>query len=104
MLSVDIALRSTAPCPPTPMPAILSFSLGGVTPSPPNTCRGTIVKLAAAAPAAFKNRRRSIMRALLVCPEFAADHRYRPASLPFEAQMRAMENGDAPPEASPSQS
>ena len=35
--------------PPMPMPAMLSFSLGGVLPGPPSTCRGTMEKAAAAA-------------------------------------------------------
>ena len=36
--------------PPTPMPAMFIFSLGGMLRGPPSTCRGTMVT-AAAAPA-----------------------------------------------------
>ena len=53
MLLLPEALRtSPEPMPPTPMAATLSFSLGGVWPGPPSTCRGTI-RAAAAAPAAI---------------------------------------------------
>src|SRR5688572_32225578 len=39
------------------MQARLSLSLGAVTPRPPSTCRGTMVKVAAAAPDSTKVRR-----------------------------------------------
>ncbi len=42
---------SPPPCPPTPMPAMFSFSLGGVSPLPASTWRGTMVQAAAAVPA-----------------------------------------------------
>src|SRR5690349_23795974 len=42
------------------MPAIFSFSLGGVWPLPATTKRGTIVMLASAVPAARANCRRVI--------------------------------------------
>ena len=40
--------RRREPMPPTPMPAMFSFSLGGVWPGPPSTWRGTMVMAAAA--------------------------------------------------------
>ena len=49
MFSVVHRRRSTPPpWPPMPMPAMLSFSLGGVWPSPPRTWRGTMLTPAAA--------------------------------------------------------
>jgi hypothetical protein len=46
--------------PPIPTPAMLSFSLGGVWPAPPRTCRGTNVTAAMAAAAVpMKSRRES---------------------------------------------
>ena len=50
MFSLLTSFRSLAPWPPMPMPAMLSFSLGGVWPGPPSTCRGTMVNAAAASP------------------------------------------------------
>ena len=48
------------PMPPTPMPATLTVSLGAWKPTPPSTCRGTIVTPAAAMPAVWMNLRRGI--------------------------------------------
>src|SRR6266849_6789112 len=50
------------PWAPTPMKAIWTLSLGGTYPAPPNTRRGTIEKLIAAAAACPKNLRRETGR------------------------------------------
>jgi hypothetical protein len=42
------------------MPAIFTFSLGGVWPAPPSTCRGRIV-IAEAIAVVAKKRRRSML-------------------------------------------
>src|SRR5687768_2881194 len=56
---------SPPPMPPQPIPARLTFSLGGTKPAPPRTCRGTIVNVnAAAAPVAAKNLRRVVCSAV----------------------------------------
>src|SRR5690242_17966236 len=52
------ASRSEAPCPPTPIPAMLIRSLGGVCPLAATTWRGTRVKPATAVAAVERNRRR----------------------------------------------
>ena len=52
--------------PPTPTPAMFSFSLGGVLPGPPNTLRGTMEKAAAAAAPPKKVRREVRLAAILV--------------------------------------
>src|ERR1700730_8414360 len=65
MFWVASAIRLARPIPPTPIPAMLSLSLGGVKPRP-RTCRGTIVKAlavvaapeTAAAAAVVRNLRR----------------------------------------------
>ena len=49
--------KSPVPMPPTPIPATSSLSLGARVPTPPSTCRGTIVNVAATAPAASAARR-----------------------------------------------
>src|SRR5437660_11891444 len=46
------------PCEPTPINAILTLSLGGTYPAPPNTRRGTIERPIAAAAVCPKNLRR----------------------------------------------
>jgi hypothetical protein len=46
------------PCEPTPIKAMLTLSLGGTYPTPPNTRRGTIENPIAAAPACPMNFRR----------------------------------------------
>src|SRR3977135_3506195 len=48
------------PWDPTPMNAILTLSLGGTYPAPPNTRRGTIARPIAAAAVCPKNLRREI--------------------------------------------
>jgi len=68
MFSLVQLRMSPMPMPCRPTPAMLSFSLGGVWPGAPKTCRGTIVT-AAAAPAAIKSRR--VMRLVVFmggCP------------------------------------
>src|SRR5712692_9865622 len=56
MFSPSMPLTSLRPMPPTPMQATLSLSLGGTNPRP-STCRGTMVKAAAAAVSRTKLRR-----------------------------------------------
>src|SRR5947209_3662340 len=46
------------PCPPAPIRAMLTLSLGGTKPRPPRTCRGTIVKTPAVAAADLRKARR----------------------------------------------
>ena len=46
------------PCPPAPMIATLTLSLGATKRGPPRTCRGTMVKAAAAAAVVAMNSRR----------------------------------------------
>src|SRR5262249_37754627 len=48
MFSLDSWFRSPAPCPPIPMPAIFSFSLGGFSPPPPSTPAGSTINVAEA--------------------------------------------------------
>src|SRR5438132_5889493 len=48
------------PCPPAPMMAMLTFSLGGTNFGPPSTCRGRIVKAATEVAVAPRNLRRVI--------------------------------------------
>ena len=50
--------RSLSPFPPAPIPAIFNLSLGAIWPLP-KTCRGTIIKPAAASEVSFRNFRRS---------------------------------------------
>src|ERR1700693_2230274 len=68
------AMRLARPIPPTPTPAMLSVSLGGLKPRP-RTCRGTIVKAFAvvvapetAAAAAVRNLRRDNLVFVLISP------------------------------------
>ena len=49
---------SPPPIPPTPIPATFTRSLGGVCPTPPSTCRDTMVKPNAVAAVADRNFRR----------------------------------------------
>src|SRR5467141_2654414 len=56
MFSPSIPLTSLRPMPPIPMQATLSLSLGATKPRP-STCRGTMVKAAAAAVSRTKLRR-----------------------------------------------
>src|SRR5206468_6607085 len=68
-------VKSPRPCPPTPMLAMLSFSLGGVCPAP-STWRGTICQATAPAPATvafFKNARRLILLMMLPFKLFQVD-------------------------------
>src|SRR5512143_3486836 len=51
------ALRSPRPCPPTPTAAKQTVSLGGVSPLPAISLRGTIVRAPAAAACPRKERR-----------------------------------------------
>src|SRR5262245_11643529 len=46
------------PCPPAPISATFTLSLGGTKPRPPRTCRGTIVNTPTAAAPALRNSRR----------------------------------------------
>ena len=50
--------RSPRPWPPTPIPAMRTLSLGGVSPLAATAARGTIVNAATAAPAVPRNARR----------------------------------------------
>ena len=60
LLSRPRLRRLVRPMPPTPTPAMLSRSLGGVWPRP-STCRGTIVTAAVVAAAFFTKSRLEIM-------------------------------------------
>jgi hypothetical protein len=42
------------PCPPVPMIATFTFSLGGTKGGPPNTCLGTILNVATVAAAVLR--------------------------------------------------
>jgi hypothetical protein len=63
--SPSMSRKSAAPMPPTPTPAIFSFSLGALNPAPPSTCRGTIVNAPNAAAPARKSRRVGVVIDLL---------------------------------------
>src|SRR5204863_9093707 len=81
---VLIPVTCPIPIPPHPMTARVGCSLGGVTPPPPSTCRGTIENAPAATAAPRMNRRRLIDR-LLIIYELLVSHAPRARhTLPYQ--------------------